>query len=132
MTEEQKELLAKDLSSRIQYGVVLEMTNPEGNFEGNFRLEYVDKYWEVSLEDHTSDLYPIDWFKPYLRSTSKMTAEEALEFVGICMKHAGKPEAEKVTEELLEFYCSNHFDFHGLIPMGLAKEITEEYNPYKK
>ena len=32
---------------------------------------------------------------------------------------------------LYEFFNSHHFDYRGLIPKGLAIEVTKENNPYK-
>ena len=31
----------------------------------------------------------------------------------------------------IDWLLKNHFDFRGLIPKGIAIEVTEENNPYK-
>ena len=61
--------------------------------------------------------------KPYLSSMEDMTEEEETEF-------------QKVIETLMwtkemDFYNKYHFDYRGLIPMGLAIRVTKENNPYK-
>ena len=33
---------------------------------------------------------------------------------------------------IVNWLLKNHFDFMGLIPKGLAIEVTEENNPYKE
>ena len=37
----------------------------------------------------------------------------------------------KAHHDSIAFLLENHFDFLGLIPLGLAIEVTEENNPYE-
>ena len=68
---------------------------------------------------------------------SSMTEEEKIELCTI----AYAPDEMKTIEEKLyvikinaknaaDFYNEHHFDYRGLIPMGLAIEVTPENNPY--
>ena len=34
-------------------------------------------------------------------------------------------------ERRIDYLNANHYDYRGLIPMGLAIEVTDENNPYK-
>ena len=74
MTQEDKELLLKDLSARLPYGVKVQ-------YEGNiFDIDYISPmYEEVRLD--FADYYTIDIseIKPYLRPMSSMTEEQLFE-----------------------------------------------------
>lgn len=76
--------------------------------------------------------YTIDGFKPYLRPMSSMTEEELKEFISFTGQsmHRFTCEATNTehwynTYEEEDWLNSHHFDFRGLIPMGLALEATE-------
>ena len=83
-------------------------------------------------------------FKPYLRPLSSMTEEERKEynsfFGGIepydCDFSAYPIEYKYVYEwdikNYIDFLNANHFDYRGLIPKGLAIEVTKENNPYEE
>ena len=71
----------------------------------------------------TNDLYEI---KPYLRPMSSMTEEESIKYITLTHYNTddnGKPYRE-LTVETLDWLLSNHFDFRGVIPMGLAIDST--------
>jgi hypothetical protein len=120
MTQKDKQLLLKDLCARLLYNVWI----------GD---EYGNKWKLVGIDISTTDaifkqiddnfgIAPIETIKPYLRSMSSMTEEEEA-FV-----YNGHIEFWKREE-----YCNKHYlDYRGLIPMGLAIEVTEENNPYKE
>ena len=112
MTQEDKELLLKDLCARLPYGVkVSVITLPV------FRLPH----WR--LEDdlkETRKLNPsilcangVEYIKPYLRPISSMTEEEK------------KEEDNTVMKFLQDFYNGHHLDYRGLIEKGLALEAPE-------
>lgn len=87
------------------------------------------------------DWYPIEeanelLIKPYLRPMSSMTEEEEKEFNGQMYK--AKPYSDGKSYNVYEvigldinYLNAHHFDYFGLIPKGLALEVTEENNPYK-
>lgn len=141
MTEEEKRLLALDLGCRIQTGVVVNCV------DGDFRLEYVNSFWEVKLEDGNNWSYSIETVKPYLRSIEDMTEEEQEEFGK--MQHTSG-EVEEICHHLgdaypvrlgltgkydgmrIDWFIERKFDFRGLIGKGLAIKVTPENDPYKK
>ena len=117
MTQEDKELLLKDLSGRLPYGV---------------KLRYIEDC-VVKKVSHTITMDTV-WLehviygdvdiKPYLRPMSSMTEEEWKEY----NQTIGK--SFSFTDEV-DWLNEHHFDYRGLIEKGLAIEVTEENNPYK-
>ena len=116
MTQEEKDLLLKDLCARLPYGVIVKDRNgvhvlTRGNTE--LGTEYI---------------------KPYLRPMSSMTEEEIVELRWLDEKCDAMPTFEYVPVENYRIYDwmnRHHFDYRGLIEKGLAIEVTEESNPYK-
>ena len=54
-----------------------------------------------------------------------MTEEEKTLMAAICLKNA-IGNVEVTVSELSDFYNSRHFDYRGLIPMGLALEAPKD------
>ena len=127
MTNEDKELLLKDLCGRLPYG-------PKVHVVGDWFYDYMEPYDSTLDKVFFNLLTPRNAnlvVKAYLRPMSSMTMSEELEFTELCLKYAGKPEIENMVIELSEFYNKKHLDYRGLIEKGLAIEVTEENNPYK-
>jgi hypothetical protein len=109
MTQEEKQLLLKDLCARLPYGVMIyfEGWNPE-------------KLSEINLNE---DVYngmggiPI----PYLRPMSSMTDEEIDKMWEI---YDSGPVAES-SVAITEYLYKRHLDCHYLIEKGLALEAKE-------
>lgn len=124
MTQEEKELLLKDLSARVPYGVqILADINKEfdGGVISTLKTINLKKDW-VELQSVLSP-FKFDEIKPYLRSMDDMTEEEEFKL----------NETRCYTQLTLESYDwlnAHHFDYRGLIPKGLAIKITKENNPY--
>lgn len=126
MNNEDKQLLLKDLCSRLPYGVKV-----YGNYSYSDGEKIVDdKKVEVL------DLSTLDWFsngieiKPYLRPISSMTEEEQKEFVGFhCVNLCPIVMGEMLTLEnetrMFDWLNEHHFDYRGLIEKGLAIEAPE-------
>ena len=117
MTQEEKQLLLKDLSARLPYGVKF-----QGEDSNVYTLDAAN-YFALQVEDMV--------FKPYLRPMSNMTEEEKKERDFYC---GYKPYDEKIGEwylteydmpDYIDFLYEHHLDFRGLIPMGLALEAPE-------
>lgn len=129
MTQEEKQLLLKDLSCRIPYGVIV-------NVDENHKvmMESVNWYEEVSVDDGSNDLYTISQVRPYLRPLSSMTPEEKK-----YIKYKwGYSEWDTLNdfinytlidtcdaESFIDWLNSKHFDYRGLIEKGLAIEAPE-------
>lgn len=119
MTQEDKDLLLKDLSARLLYGVKGIITYDKSNT--TFTVEGIDNN-VLHLSD-AEDCYVED-FKPYLRPMSSMTEEEKRELFEIgCEGNIEHPYG-------LYFRCqdwlnAHHFDYRGLIEKGLALEAPE-------
>ena len=138
MTQEEKKLLYKDLSARQPY-------RPFVCFAGKVTMPFLD----VIASTESNELMSINGLsledvKPYLRPMSSMTEEELEEFRTLIF-----PEASCAYEDCLEWdaqiigggylqisvedfsnvvdwLIAHHFDFRGLIPMGLALEAPED------
>lgn len=125
MTQEEKELLLKDLCARLPYGV---------------KLRYVEDL-VVKKESHTITLNNIYLehiingdtdIKPYLRSLSSMTEEERTEY--FLLKHRDNDRDDNIilvdeASMLIDWLNKHYFDYRGLIERGLAIEAPEDmYN----
>lgn len=114
MTQEDKELLLKDLSARLPYSV---------------KIWYKPSQMSLTLSPHILDglWCEIDKCKPYLRSLSSMTKEEREEFENLLegivdgIERWDKPD---LCEEY-DWLNSHHFDYRGLIEKDLALEAPE-------
>ena len=130
MTQEEKELLLKDLSARLPYGVKIELTwwvMGEGTCI-NTTLE------PDHIEQLLNDEYGDTEIKPYLRPMSSMTKEEEDEFVSFTdtMFRFGEDDSLCVLPlDTISWLNKKMFDYRGLIEKGLAIEVTKENNPYK-
>ena len=120
MTQEEKEILLKDLCARLPYGVKIEKT-------------YVDYPTTLHEDDIVSWKIGEIKIKPYLRPMSSMTEEERrflLKFGTVGMDENDKvfdvyPYGMERTMSVIDFLNANHFDYRGLIEKGLALEAPE-------
>ena len=132
MTQEEKQLLIIELCARLPYRVKGRycLYDSKGNLTdwGNEPeiVENIDFKEHKVWTDDTVQGYYLDEFKPYLRPMSSMTEEERDEvkkymkreqIVNMAFYHA--------TEKTYDWYNAHHFDFRGLIPLGLALEAPE-------
>ena len=141
MTQEDKELLLKDLSARLPYQPLCKKVDTEDDFcECDAPLGY-------SLRDLVGNKIII---KPYLRPMSSMTEEEfesLKEYSELIYDQLDLASFQNGAYKCLDFYLNevpsyvvikvfdwlnrNHFDYRGLIEMGLAIAVTKENNPYE-
>lgn len=130
MIQEDKELLLKDLSARLPYGVKVQHQHQDYLDEIQTIEHITRKYAQIETE---SVLGFVDDFKPYLRPMSSMSEEERKEYellANRCITNSvGFIHFD--AQELINWLLKNYFDFMGLIPKGLAIEVTEDNNPYK-
>ena len=130
MTQEDKELLLKDLAARLWYGVKVTTINPAAEFGAMSGISIKGK---ISVETKDADIvFECTEVKPYLRPMSSMTEEEKKEFSVLAVDtHLFKGPLIP-SYDTLDWLNAHHFDYRGLIPKGLAIAVTEESNPYKE
>ena len=129
MTQEEKELLLRDLCGRLPYGVKTESVfiNPDTKEHKSCGIEVFNATSLLMIRDGLGE------FKPYLFPLSSMTEEQKY----ICPIGVGNLETfiEKESWAYLElsfdsilrfidWLNKNHFDYRELIPMGLANDAT--------
>lgn len=127
MTQEDKELLLKDLCSRLPYGVKCNvgddkpytLSRIEVDGINGHLLDFIENKNGLDMQVYLSEV------KPYLFPLLSMTEEQQIDLA--------KFVANGIHDEniLYDWYNKNHFDYRGLIEKGLAIEVTEENNPYK-
>ena len=118
MTQEQKELLLKDLCARLPYGVICKDTN----INATGTLSQIGLHYDMCVLDKdngdSESCYILNC-KPYLFPLSSMTEEQKTSHN--FLKHSAYASPTK----LVDWYNKNHFDYRGLIPMGLANDATK-------
>jgi hypothetical protein len=116
MTQEQKDLLLKDLCARLPYGVIV---NVKGfDYDYNDKLTQIYKGVGCSIQVTTNMPYDIEQVKPYLFPLSIMTKEQK-DTIDLIASNSNTP-----LSDVVDFYNKNHLDYRGLIPMGLAEDAT--------
>ena len=143
MTQEDKELLFKDLCARLPYGVIV--VTPKGRgYVCNINLTIFDYELGVNINPIIRDPFSINDVKPYLFPLSSMTEEQEKEIQEI----TGNPDYACITRktdglelwlnfidtdptiwldaifEVQDYLNKNHFDYRGLIEKGLAIDVT--------
>ena len=122
MTQEDKMLLIKDLSSRLPYAVhVQHISGVSGILHDISIFHKYDEndniYDAICYTDFLGDSIAIEHFKPYLFSLSSMTGEQEKEYNNLnCYELGCFPHSE----EALDYLIKNYFDYRGLIEKGLA------------
>jgi hypothetical protein len=155
MTQEEKDLLLKDLSGRQTHNVKCQVFNDAKPYTLSGVLHnkpYSQLYFEeLDWKEHDG-FVGVEYCKPYLFPLSSMTEEqlaELKEFADLKYEHNTLELAEwgwDNTYKTLEFwleeipsYCvikvfdwldENNFDYRGLIPLNLAIDATN-LNIYK-
>ena len=139
MTQEDKDLLLRDLCGRLPYGVKMNhIANDEhspntliGIAKNMITLEGPDGYECVDVEH----------YKPYLFPMSSMTEEQKKEFLSVAGYETREEDCGRHTEtyyydmvghehnfypnsDAIDWCNKNHFDYRGLIPMDLAIDAT--------
>ena len=139
MTQEEKDLLFRDLSARLPYHVRVKIWIDYGTEEGILDLEH--NYADVLL--HAFYYNKIKKIKPYLRSMSSITEEEKkeiLEKVDPLLENSLSNTYDKNGEIKNDIFSLNrlwepvfieeltkrHFDYRGLIEKGLAIEAPKD------
>ena len=116
MTQEDKELLLRDLCARLPYSLCVQ-----------------DEYGEIYYINY-NDVHFANYFdsilngkvKPYLRPMSSMTEEQKEKYCSLQQKviYNNKGLVNSDTMEYVNWCYKNHIDINNLIPMGLAINAT--------
>jgi hypothetical protein len=123
MTQEDKQILLRDLCSRLPYGTIV-LTG----YDQESRYWNEQKFLETPLTSLVYEAFSknlITFCKPYLRSLSSMTEKEKSEYIllgdlvtvdGIFVSSC----------EPIDWLNAHHFDYRGLIEKGLALEAPAD------
>ena len=133
MTQEEKDLLLKDLSGRLPYNVVVQVSykDVEGWKTEDRKVLGVYADEQVYVDGVYIDIENI---KPYLRPMSSMTEEEYDQlYIDSRVKEDSVDILDALANDMdaIDWLNAHHFDYRGLIEKGLAIEVTEENNPYE-
>lgn len=132
MTQEDKDLLLKDLSARLPYGVkfmIDEIYLTEYMIKGGYgkTQELYGITYEGNVELLNMDYHmPVESIKPYLFPISSMTEEQKEEYVSLQQRviYNSKGVVNSDVMEYVNWCYKHHIDINGLIPMGLANDAT--------
>ena len=132
MTQENKQLLLKDLCARLPYWVKVKVRYYYEYEDGTFKKYNEIKYFDAEILDLLiSGDRSLDDIKPYLRPMSSMTKEEEQEYRSLCaMQFDELTDANTTiyyfdTIESFDWLNAHHFDYRGLIEKVLAIEAPE-------
>ena len=123
MTQEEKELLLKDLGGRLPYGVKI-LDVPVNVVGKLFLISTTDTVqYETADDTGMQTLYNI---KPYLLPLSSMTEEEQRTLDSMCngVEMVSRLSGLKMFGKAFNWLNENHFDYRGLIEKGLAIDAT--------
>ena len=141
MTQEDKELLLKDLCARLPYGVKVDIPDLFDSTKNNIEvLKEIFCGDDGEFRCNDSGIL-IKRVKPYLFPLSSMTEEQKKEFLSVagyeireedCGRHTETYYYDMVGHEhnfypncdAIDWLNKNHFDYRGLIPKGLAIDAT--------
>lgn len=131
MIQEEKDLLLKDLSARVPYGIKCSC------YDGRLTATLTGVKSDTVLYFHEFDwkedngIIEVEFCKPYLFPLSSMTEEQKKEYDKIIYRSIELHHREysdiveiDLFDDLQEFYHKHHLDYRGLIRMGLANDAT--------
>ena len=140
MTQEEKDLLLKDLCVRLPYGVKISIPDL---WTHDREIELLDEIFkgDDGLYRVNSKGQLIEHIKPYLFPLSSMTEEQLEEFYcKFVQNEINFNDFKKYYFEtnsyyellvlvsdcpfIIDWFIKNNFDYRGLIPMGLAIDAT--------
>lgn len=127
MTQEQKDLLLKDLCARLPYGVKVQDTyykslEPAPIWLLDLNIQKVRMFADEGYQS-------IEYIKPYLFPLSSMSEELTNELYSKLTELELKAINDEIEHSVvsafeIDFYHKHHIDYRGLIPMGLAIDAT--------
>ena len=137
MTQEEKQLLFRELCARLPYGVKCSITKKgvvrELKPMNNGVSMPVNQVCDITLiktlntdivNDFNNDNIVL---KPYLRPMSSMTEEEERTLDSMCngVEMVSRLSGLKMFDKAFDWLNAHHLDYRGLIDKGLALEAKE-------
>ena len=116
MTQEDKQLLLKDISARLPYNTIVSVA--EGGING---IEWNKAELNLFLLYQIEEEDAWEFVKPYLRPMSSMTDEEKSQYNFYLTSIVFAYDASL----LINWLNEHHFDYRGLIEKNLALDCTE-------
>ena len=143
MTQENKELLFKDICARLSYEVICADIHADEKFINKWNVFSFNGFSGNIVQVFLSNCEKsygykttIERIKPYLFPLSSMTEEQYEEFIRISgwegdiedirrgkFSYVGCIELVCISDTI-EWFNKNHFDYRYLIPMDLAIDAT--------
>lgn len=114
MTQEDKELLLKDLCARLPYGVIIQIKD-WAVLDAELKIGHINRLQINDVE-----------LKPYLFPMSSMTEEQKVIYGDLCYSiiQSLAKNMQSELNELINWLNAHHFDYRGLIEKGLAIDAT--------
>ena len=128
-----RDLLMKDISSRLSYGIICRVKyiiNNETTDGEDVESEVDDKIIAIDTEynevktEWLNEWNSIDNIRPYLRPLSSMTEEEKDEY-NYGLTYVDIPLTEDTACRLIDWLNKHMFDYRVLIEKGLVLEAPE-------
>ena len=126
MTQEDKQLLLKDLCARLPYNVICQVEFKEdGKYNSKDMLLSGIFTDEAYFTTKGGSIYSNE-YKPYLFPLSSMTDEEQRTLDSMCngVEMVRRLSGLKMFDKAFNWLNENHFDYRGLIEKGLALDAT--------
>ena len=122
MTQENKELLLKDLCARLPYNVICQVEFKE-NGKYNSKVMLLSGIFtdEAYFTTKGGSIYSNE-YKPYLFPMSSMTDEQKQEYQHITERWMY--DSSYSISDSIDWLNVHHFDYRGLIEKGLAIDAT--------
>lgn len=132
MTQKDKELLIKDLCARLNTNLVCSIYRID-DYGVGYRDEILSGYCKGDIwdefyfgDDCGIGIDNVSKIKPYLFPLSSMTDEQKKEYAHILVMSSNLACSQLIGETTQDWFNKNHFDYRGLIPMGLAEDATDK------
>jgi hypothetical protein len=118
MTQEERDILLKDICARLPYGIKV-----NNEIQGDFNIYGICENFVFGRNEVCHIDFDIEKIKPYLFPLSSMTEEQSKTYHELVGGMFGTGVLINL-DCLIDFFNRNHLDWRGLIPLGLAEDAT--------